>query len=805
MRYFHWLLLIAVIFFSACTQDQQKGREVLDFNKNWRFHLGEDSLASGVNYEDSLWTKIDVPHDWSIEGPFEKDAPSTTAEAALPTGIGWYRKDFVLPHKYEGKSVFIKFGGIFRDSKVWVNGHFLGERPNGHVSFEYELTPYLHFDGQKNVIAVKVDNSLQPNSRWYTGSGIYRNVRLVVANKIKVAHSGVFITTPEVDSHSANVDIEVSISSKVEKGEPVNIETKIFSLSGKKVAKIKSSDIMLEDSLTRIVQHLKVSNPRLWSVLHPNLYYAEISIKSQGTLVDRYKQVFGIRSFHFDKEKGFYLNGEQMPIRGVCLHEDLGELGVAVNESAIIRRLKLLKEMGCNAIRTAHNPPSAVLLNLCDQMGFLVMDEAFDVWKKKKVKYDYHIYWDEWHKRDLEDMVKRDRNHPSVIMWSIGNEIRAQFDSSGIPITKELVSIVKSLDQTRPVTCALTEMDPDKNFIYQSNSLDILGFNYNDKLYSDIPKLFPDRKYIGTETTAALETRGQYDMPSDSIMRWPESYKAPFKGNPDYTVSAYDNISAYWGSTHEETLKSLKRSPYMTGIFVWTGIDYLGEPLPYPWPARSSYFGIIDLAGFPKDAYYLYQSLWTDKPVLHIFPHWNWEKGKTVDVWAYYNHADEVELFLNGKSLGTRKKEGEELHVMWRVKYEPGTLKAVSRKDGKTVLVKEIHTAGTPAKIELLADRKKIKADGIDISFVTARILDKEGNLVPDADNLIRFSVNNKGKIAGTNNGYQADLESFKAHDHKAFNGLCLVDVQSREKPGEILLKASAEGLQADSIFIQSR
>lgn len=800
-----YLFLLITILFIGCAKKDEPSRIRMNFNDNWKFHLEDDSTAKNIHYNDDQWRTLSVPHDWSIEGNFDKANATTTSEAALPAGTGWYRKIFTLPKSYQDKNIFIDFDGVFRDSKIWINGYFLGERPNGHISFRYDLTPYLHFGKQKNVIAVRVNNSLQPNARWYTGSGIERNVWLVVTHKVHVAHWGTYVTTPVVNEQLTEVNLQTNIRNTLDRSVSVSLHTIIYNEKDEEVAQINTENISLKDSITTIRQHLKINDPELWSVDDPYLYKVVTKIILDNKIVDEYETPLGIRSFHFDKDKGFFLNDKYTQIRGVCLHDGLGGLGAIVNVSAVKRRLKLLKEMGCNAIRTAHNPPSPELLDLCDQMGFLVMDEAFDVWKKKKVDYDYHIYWDQWHKKDLKDMIKRDRNHPSVFMWSIGNEIRAQFDSSGIPITKQLVGIVKRLDTTRPVTCALTETDPQKNFIYQSEALDVLGFNYKHNEYPKLPELFPNQKFIATETMSALETRGHYDMPSDSIMRWPESYKSDFKGNPDYTVPAYDNVSAYWGSTHEETLKAIRKCSYIAGLFVWSGIDYLGEPTPYPWPARSSYFGIIDLAGFPKDAYYLYQSLWTDKPVLHIFPHWNWKIGDTIDVWAYYNQADEVELFLNGRSLGTRSKKGDELHVMWRIKYEPGTLKAVSRKKGKMVLTREIKTAGKPAKIKLLPDRTHIKANGKDLSFITVKILDKEGNLAPCADNLLRFHISGPGVIAATNNGYQADLESFKASKHKAYNGLCLVVVQSKEKQGEIKLTASAEGLTPSSIVIESR
>jgi beta-galactosidase len=406
---------------------------------------------------------------------------------------------------------------------------------------------------------------------------------------------------------------------------------------------------------------------------------------------------------------------------------------------------------------------------------------------------------------DLEDQVRRDRNHPSVIIWSIGNEIREQFDPNGIALTKELTGIVKALDPTRPVTSAMTETDTLENNIYQADALDLVGMNYNQLMYDSVQRKYPGHPFLATETTSALATRGHYDMPSDSIRRWPTSAKIPAVGvNRDYTVSAYDNVSAYWGSTHEETWRIVKRDPFVAGLFVWTGFDYLGEPTPYRWPARSSYFGIVDLAGFPKDCYYMYQSEWSLKPVLHLFPHWNWQPGQAVDVWAYYSQATEVELFLNGRSLGVKRKEGDDLHVQWRVPFEPGTLKAVSRIHGKTVMEDEIHTAGAPTRIQFMADRQIIHADGSDLSFVGIRITDADGNLVPDAATELSVSVTGEGTLAGMDNGYQADLESFRSTHHKAFNGLCLAIIRSKKKTGRITLHVSGAGLSPATLDIES-
>ena len=457
--------------------------------------------------------------------------------------------------------------------------------------------------------------------------------------------------------------------------------------------------------------------------------------------------------------------------------------------------------MGCNAIRTSHNPPAPELLDLADQMGFLIMDEAFDMWKKPKNKFDYSTVWDQMHKSDLQDFILRDRNHPSVIIWSIGNEIPEQGDSSGTAITNELAKIVRELDTTRPITSACDKPKPD-NFIIRSGALDLIGFNYHQNDFEPFPRTFPGKKFIGTETVSALMTRGVYDMPSDSIRRWPTRWDIPFTGgNVDHTCSSYDNCSAPWGSTHEETWKVIKKYGYLSGQFIWTGFDYIGEPTPYSWPSRSSCFGIIDLAGFPKDVYYMYQSEWTKKDVLHIFPHWNWRKGQTVDIWAYSN-AEEVELFLNDKSLGIKKKQGEDLHLMWRVPFIPGILKAISRSQGRQIMIQEVKTAGVSARLLVTADRSMIKADGNDLSFVTVDVVDANGIIVPNAENLVNFQLDGPGLIAGVDNGNPVSHELFKTSQRKAFHGKCLVVVQSGEKAGLIRLRATSEGLSEANVDI---
>ncbi len=792
---------LLVIFFSHCTSVPLKTRRTENFCQNWIFHLGD---IKGVEKRDPNWQLLNLPHDWSIEGEFSEEHPATAGGGALPGGIGWYNKTFTIPETEKDKLIFIDFDGVYQNSEVWINGHYLGKRPYGYISFRYELTPYLNYGKEENTVAVKVDNSHQPNSRWYSGSGIYRNVWLVHTNKIFVDHWGTFITTTQTNEKSAEINIKTNIRKKLEEKQQVTLKTAIHDAKGRQVASVASSGIILEDSVTPVEQKILVKNPNLWSIENPYLYKAVSQIEYAGELLDEYETPFGIRYFNFDSEKGFFLNGKPIKIKGVCNHHDLGCLGAAINTRAIERQLEILKEMGCNGIRTSHNPPAPELLDLCDQMGFIVMDEAFDVWEKGKPEFDYHLYFKKWHKQDLEDMIKRDRNHPSVFIWSIGNEVMEQWnkeDSSGSVIAKKLTSIVKNLDPTRPVTAACNATDPS-NPVIRSGVLDLIGYNYSHEKYAEIPKSYPGKAFIAAETNSALATRGSYDMPSDSIRRWPPRWDLPLlDGNPDYTCSSYDNCSTPWGSTHEETWKIVKKHNFISGMFIWTGFDYLGEPTPYDWPARSSYFGIMDLAGFPKNGCYFYRSEWTEKCVLHVFPHWNWDEGSIIDVWTYTNY-DKVELFLNGKSLGKKQKTEEDYKLVWRVTYTPGTIKAVATKEGKKPLIKEIKTAEEPAKIMLEPDRNEINADGKDLSFITVKVVDNKGTLVPHADNLINFDIQGEGFIAGVDNGSQTSQEPFKANYRKAFNGMCLVVVQAKEKCGKISLSATSEGLEPATVNI---
>ncbi len=781
-------------------------RKIDDFCASWKFQLGDVPNGSDPGFNDSQWRVLDLPHDWSIEGEFSKDNPATPGGGALPGGMGWYRKAFSVPESSKGKAVFIEFDGVYRNSQVWINGNELGKRPYGYSSFRYELTQFLTYGSKQNVLAVKVDNSQQPDSRWYSGSGIYRSVRLITTDKVCVDHWGTFITTSDVNEASAAVSVRTKVRNNSAQDQRITVSTVLIDESGKQVAMADSECTISKSSACEIVRNATIEHPLLWSIEHPHLWKAETTILRNGTACDDYQTTFGIRSFRFDVDRGFFLNEDQVKIKGVCDHHDLGCLGSAVNRRALERQLQILKAMGVNAIRTSHNPPAPELLDLCDRMGFIVMDEAFDMWKKKKTEYDYALYWDEWHVRDLEDMVLRDRNHPSVFIWSIGNEVMEQYDkndSSGIIIARELASIVRSLDPARPITSALNDQDT-LNPVIRSGALDLIGYNYAHRTFTQFHTVYPGRKFLGTETTSALATRGRYDMPSDSVRVWPIKWDVPFvTGNPDNTCSSYDNCHVPWGSTHEETWKIVKKHDFLSGMFIWTGFDYLGEPTPYGWPSRSSYFGIVDLAGFPKDAYYMYQSEWTTTPVLHLLPHWNWENGDTVDVWAYTNR-DEVELFLNGQSQGAKRKSGEDLHIAWRLPFIPGTLNAVGHSAGKPDLTQEVKTAGPAAKIILEPDRKEILADAKDLSFVTVRVVDSAGTVVPNAENLITFAVGGAGRLVGVDNGLQTSHEPFKASFRKAFNGLCLAVIQSNGTGGEITITARSPGLQDASSVIQT-
>lgn len=829
---------ILIILFALCSTGLS-ARDVVNFNKDWKFCLNIEAHENPAapEFDDSGWRTLDVPHDWAIEGDFDEHNPSGTGGGALPGGIGWYRKTFKVSKKDKGQVFRIEFDGVYMNSSVYINGHLLGTRPYGYISFSYILTDYINWGGE-NVIAVKVDNSDQPNSRWYSGCGIFRDVRLVKVNQVHIAEWGTYVSTPTVSRDKALVKVSATINdgndiwSKVTRN--LTVKSTIKDSEGKAIiTSITSRELNWKGEEPEIVvdDSIWVDSPHLWSVDDPYMYTLVTELTLNGKRVDTYETPFGIRTIEFRTDSGFFLNGEHIRINGVCNHHDLGCLGAATNERAIERQLQILKGMGCNGIRCSHNPPSPILLDLCDRMGFLVMDEAFDMWRRRKTDRDYARFFDDWYERDLTDLVIRDRNHPSIVLWSIGNEVLEQWSDAKADtlsleqanlilnmghsedqlakegemsvnslITARLAEIIKKLDPTRPVTAGCNEPSPG-NHLFRSGAIDVIGYNYHNQNVPSVPRLFPGKPFIITESVSALMTRGFYEMPSEQMMTRPVRWDRPYF-NPTFSCSAYDNVATPWGSHHEENLIFLNSQPFVAGQYIWTGFDYIGEPTPYGWPARSSYFGIVDLAGFPKDIYFLYQSEWTDTPVLHLFPHWNWEPGQQIDMWCYYNNADEVELFINGKSQGTRAKDAQHLHVVWNVTFEPGTVKVVARKNGVETASREIHTAGEPAQIRLTPDRSTIKSNGTDLSFVTVEILDKDGNLCPNAENLVQFEISGNGFIAGVDNGSPISLERFKDNKRKAYYGKCLVVVQNNSRKGKIKVKASSEGLKDAHIVL---
>lgn len=820
-------LIIACL--AACNS-KNESRNILNFTNDWKFALCTDSLAYQTGYDDSNWRTLDLPHDWSIEGSFSPDNPATVGGGALPGGIGWYRKTFKMSAADAGKQVFLKFDGVYMNSRVYVNDSLVGYRPNGYVSFEYDITRFLNFGEKPNTVAVQVDNSQQPNSRWYSGSGIYRNVWLTIANPTHTDAWSLFVTTPEISDTEATVNVSADICSKTSGN--ATVTTTILNQNGKKICQKRQQIELKADGKTPFNESLTVSKPVLWSTDSPTLYTARVSIVQNGNETDAVSTRFGVRQFEFNREQGFILNGKPLKIRGVCNHHDLGCLGAAVNKRAIERQLEMLKAMGCNGIRTAHNAAAPELLDLCDQMGFIVMADFTDVWRKRKTQFDYATYFDKWHERDLENFIKRDRNHPSIFIWCIGNEVLEQWhdinaDTMNIEqanmilnfaaqlaqnetlskdahvntlLASKLAKLTKQLDPTRPVTTGNNEAEPS-NLVLKAEEIDLVGFNYHEFNWdSTFFKKFPTRPLIITESTSALMTRGFYMMPSDSMFIWPKRWDIPFDREV-HQCSAYDNCHAPWGTTHELTLSIAERYSHVSGIYVWTGFDYLGEPTPFGWPSRSSYFGIIDLAGFPKDVYYLYQSLWTSEPMVYLFPHWNWAENELVDVWVYTN-MDEVELELNGVSQGVKSKTNGQLHLTWPVNFAPGELKATGRNADGTTKEMAVRTAGKPERIKLTADRTKITADGKDLAFVTISITDEYGVEVPYADNQLNFEITGNAELAGLDNGDPTNLESFRGKTHKAFNGKCLAVLKSTKKSGKATLTVRGENLKSASIEI---
>ena len=816
-----------------------KTRVVENFDYDWLFkryglqadgtRIEEPEAVQNVSFDDSCWKRLDLPHDWAIEGPFRADLEGFTGK--LPwRGIGWYRKYFKVGKKDKGRRFYLDFDGAMAHAEVWLNGKKVGAHPYGYTSFRVDLTPYLFFGGE-NVVAVRL-NTENIGSRWYPGAGIYRHVRLVVTSPVHVDHWGVFVTTPYVSETTAEALVHVQIQNHLSVPVEGNYSVAIYELDaedciGRKVASSRlkqlhlSANMPTEDSVA-----LNVRSPKRWTLEATNRYLARVKVYDGKKLMDTYEVPFGFRTIQFTHDSGFLLNGKHVQIQGTCNHHDLGALGTAINAVALERQLKILKSFGCNALRTSHNIPAPELLDLADKMGFLVMDEAFDCWKAGKQPGDYGSLFDEWHEKDLRALVCRDRNHPSVILWSTGNEVSEQYHPE-LGIARYLTEVVHRYDKTRPVTFGASY--PSKSAMNGTElQVDVHGMNYAAGVYGgpDFYGEFLNKEGhehlsgFSSESSSTMSSRGEY---------FPRRFH----------VSSYDLNEPGWGGLPDQEFAALDRYPAICGEFVWTGFDYLGEPTPFNSDrtvllnhaaavneeelkkqeeelkrieqdrptSRSSYFGIVDLAGFPKDRYYLYQARWMpDYPMVHILPHWNWEgrEGQNVPVFVY-SSGDEVELFLNGKSLGKKFKQPYEYRFRWdSVRYESGELKAIAYKDGKKWAEKHVQTTGKPVKLKLIPDKTVLKSDGEDLIFVRVSVLDAEGNEVPTAEPLITSSVSGPGIIAATDNGDPTCLIPFHEPKRPAFNGLYLAIVKARKgSKGKLRLRVEADGLGKEEFDFQ--
>jgi len=821
--YNNLFLLVCLLFVLGCNTNKEQIRERISFNEDWLFMKTEDSTAYKTDFEDSNWRELSVPHDWAIEGPFKPEYNLRTG--GLPIfGKAWYRKHFRVDASKQGSIITLEFDGIMNNAIIFINGEKVYERPYGYIGYEIDITPYINF-GKDNIIAVSVNPEVL-SARWYPGAGIYRNVWMEIKNPIHVKHWGTQITTPEITKEKALVTIETTVNNKLKnfKGN-YQLKTSLYDVDSVEVSSIVT-DFKFQNNQEQLIQQLEVVNPKLWDFETPHIYKAVSTVFENNIEIDNYKTNFGIRSIEFSRE-GFFLNGRHEKIKGVCLHNDLGPLGAAVNYRATERQLEILKEMGINAIRTSHNPTSPEQLELCDKMGLLVQAEAFDCWSMGKTENDYNKHWDQWYETDLRDMIKRDRNHPSIIMWSIGNEVREQKNKNGYLIANKLVEICKDEDSSRHTTSGFNHLSTViKNGI--AESVDLIGANYKPTEYAGVMQEHQNWIVYGSETASTVSSRGVYHLPIKK-----------YDKHESLQISSYDINSPLWAYPPDVEFHYQDSLPNIIGEFVWTGFDYLGEPTPYggkdnlthgnwdtDWPSRSSYFGIVDLAGFPKDRFYLYQSQWTTSPMVHILPHWNWEGTgvKEVPVFCYTN-CDEAELFLNGKSLGRKTKGIDKTRIPvnfhtwknrpkyfdspyrlnWNVPYKAGELVVVAYKDGQEVARKSIKTANAPHKIALIADRDVINANGKDLSFITVKIEDEDSNFCPLAENKIEFKVSGPATIAVVGNGNAASTEPFQANYRKAFNGLCLLVVKSKKgESGDIQIEATSKGLMSKRITIKA-
>jgi beta-galactosidase len=792
--------------------------------QNWP---GEVPFAQR-EFDDTNWHRVDLPHDWAIAGPFIPTGDLGGMGRLPTTGVGWYRKKIHIPASDAGKSIFLDVEGAMSYASVWLNGQIVGGWPHGYSSWRVDLTPYVRL-GEENQLAIRLDNPPQ-SSRWYPGAGLYRNVWLIKTQSLHVGQWGTYVSTRDVSPTAATIDVAVTIDNDSATARSATVSTVLYALDefgaklGDAVARVAPATASVPARGSSLVSgSVTLSNPRLWGPppnQRPHLYLAVTTVSEAAQVTDTYVTRFGIRDLRFDPNWGVYVNGERVKIRGVNNHHDLGALGAAFNRRAAERQLEILREMGCNAIRMSHNPPAPELLQLTDEMGFLVMDEMFDMWERKKTPLDFHLVFPEWHEQDLRAMLRRDRNSPSVIIWSIGNEVGEQYTGEeGAAIAKRLCDIVREEDPTRPTTTAMNYAKPDMPL---PAVVDIISLNYQGEGIRFSPEFegttrirtppqylayrqkFPSKVILSSETASAFSSRGVYLFPVT------KETSAPVRDGRggDSTirhVSAYELHAVDFGSSAEKVFASLERHPFVAGEFVWTGWDHLGEPTPY-YSSRSSYAGIIDLAGFKKDRFYLYQSHWRpDFPMAHILPHWTWpDRVGEVTPIHVFTSGDEAEVFLNGKSLGRKAKQQFEYRLRWdEVVYEPGVVEVVAYKDGKVWAKDSVRTADEAARLELEPDRAEIAADGLDLSFVTARITDRQGNLAPRADHRITFSVKGPGEIVATDNGDPTNFESFASPTRHAFSGLCLVIIRGKPgEPGSIEVTASADGLETAQTHI---
>ncbi|MDF7813060.1 beta-galactosidase GalB [Hymenobacter sp. YC55] len=808
-------LLSLMVAFQANAQARQE--YLLD--TNWKFKKGDTPEAATPGFKDASWQTVRVPHDWAIYGPFDgrndlqevkieqNNEKAATLKAGrtggLPfIGTGWYRRKLEVPGFVPGKRAVLLFDGAMSNAHVFVNGKEVGNWPYGYNSFSFDITSFLQ-PGNNNTLAVRLQNQAEA-SRWYPGAGLYRNVHLIVTDDVHIPVWGSYLTTPEISAEFGKVNLRTRVETPAGATQPLRLQTEIRDAAGQVLA-TTSTPLAATDN-QEFQQELVVKTPKLWSPETPVLYTAHSKLYAGEQLKDEYSTRFGFRSFKFEAGKGFSLNGQARKFKGVCNHHDLGPLGTAINTAALRRQLVLLKDMGCDAIRTSHNMPAPELVDLCDEMGFMMMVESFDEWKTPKVKNGYSQYFDQWAEKDLVNMVHRDRNHPSVIMWSIGNEVPDQSAPGGNKIAKRLQDIVHREDPTRPVTVGMDRIDAAINNNFAS-VLDIAGFNYKPARYEQANDKLPQGFILGTETASTVSSRGIYEFPVVGAKQ---------KKYPNQQSSSYDLEVCNWSQTPDEEFVKQDDLPFVIGEFVWTGFDYLGEPTPYDenWPSHSSYFGILDLAGLPKDRFYLYRSRWnTAAPTLHLLPHWTWpgREGQTTPVFCYTSYPS-AELFVNGKSMGRQTKSPSaspqtRYRLMWNdVKYEPGTIKVVAYDaQGKEAATEEVRTAGKPDHIKLVADRTTLTANGQDLAYVTARVEDAQGNLCPTATNQLQFAVSGAGRFRAVANGDATSLELFHMPTMKAFQGMLVAVVETTDKAGDVQLKVSSKGLKSGVLRLKSQ